>query len=139
MSNTYNNLKLLRKKLNLNQTDFGANLGWTIGVVKNLEAGITTLNELQVNLICKIYNVNKNWLVDGIGDMFANKENTDLNSFQEKYNLSISESQFLQNYLNLSQKERENLVITLSKLTDSTQNTPTILAVSSRNSSDEIE
>ncbi len=68
-----NRIKQLRKNLQLSQTDFGKNLSVGIGVIRNFEYGITTPNELQINNICLTYNVNREWLETGEGEMFRER------------------------------------------------------------------
>lgn len=64
-------IKELRKKLNLSQDDFGARLGVTRDVVSNIELNRAQIKPLMVDLICKTYKVNKEWLCSGEGDMFS--------------------------------------------------------------------
>lgn len=64
-------IKDFRKEIGLSQTDFGANIGVGIGVIRNFEAGYTVPSSVQIDLICKTYHVNRVWLETGEGDMFV--------------------------------------------------------------------
>lgn len=70
MSELKDRIKSLRNSLGLSQTEFGESLGAGIGVIKNLESGITTLKPAMSDLICRIYNVDPVWLETGEGEMF---------------------------------------------------------------------
>ena len=70
MSELKDRIKSLRNSLGLSQTEFGESLGAGIGVIKNLESGITTLKTAMSVLICRIYNVDPVWLETGEGEMF---------------------------------------------------------------------
>ena len=73
MSELKDRIKSLRNSLGLSQTEFGESLGAGIGVIKNLESGITTLKPAMSDLICRIYNVDPIWLETGEGEMFRKK------------------------------------------------------------------
>ena len=62
-------LKVLRKALHLSQTEFGSKLGVSIGVIRNLEYGLTTPSASQLDLIANVYGVNREWLETGEGEM----------------------------------------------------------------------
>lgn len=72
----------LRKSLGLSQTAFGQALGVGIGVIKNIEYKITDPKPDFLSLICKVYNVDPDWLETGEGEMFLpSDEVTDLFDF----------------------------------------------------------
>lgn len=63
-------IKAVRKSAKLSQTDFGARLGMGLGVVRNFESGITLPSDIQIELICNVFFVNREWLETGQGEMF---------------------------------------------------------------------
>ena len=63
-------IKILRKALGLSQTDFGTKIGVTRGVINNLDRGVTVLQEPLSSLICSVFNVRREWLESGSGEMF---------------------------------------------------------------------
>lgn len=63
-------IKILRKALGLSQTDFGTKIGVTRGVINNLDRGVTVLQEPLSSLICSVFNVRRDWLENGSGEMF---------------------------------------------------------------------
>lgn len=64
-------LKELRKKLGLRQREIAARLGVTTSSWGNFESGRAKLPRARLYQICKEFNVNEDWLVNGRGDMFA--------------------------------------------------------------------
>jgi transcriptional regulator with XRE-family HTH domain len=64
-------LKLIRKKLGLNQTEFAGRLGLRQTALSMVEVGATPLTDKNVKLICAAFNVNEGWLRTGRGEMFG--------------------------------------------------------------------
>lgn len=60
----------LRKSLNLSQTAFGERLGVSRDVIKNIDNNLVAPKPLLLQQICKEYNVNREWLETGEGEMF---------------------------------------------------------------------
>lgn len=67
-------IKQLRQSLNLSQDEFGAIFNIQKQMVSSLEKNKLKLNNEKLELLCSKYNVNINWLLCGIGDMFIKKE-----------------------------------------------------------------
>ena len=63
-------IRAIRKTVKLSQTEFGVRLGVGLGVIRNLEAGLTTPSEAQIDLMCNVFTVNPEWLESGRGEMF---------------------------------------------------------------------
>lgn len=57
----------------MTQTEFANGLGWSRGVVANLESYATEPKELQLGIICKVYHVSMAYLTSGTGDMFPSQ------------------------------------------------------------------
>lgn len=102
-----NRLKKLRKALNLNQTDFGNEIGISQITISNWESAKYELTYKSALLICDKFNVNIDWLMNGNGDMFkcTNQEVID-NLNQRLDGLSEAEIEFLRKWLQLSYEER---------------------------------
>ena len=104
-------IKKIRKEKHLSQTAFGAKIGVTLGVIKNLEQGKTTLCSPLLELMCSIYNVNENWLRTGEGNMFLKTQETPvLDELKKEYNLSPKATAILENFLKLSDKEQDEFI-----------------------------
>lgn len=62
---------LRKNTLKMSQTDFAESVGVSRGVIVNLESGATTPKPQFLDLIARVYNVNRDWLETGKGEMFA--------------------------------------------------------------------
>lgn len=63
-------IRLLRKELNLNQTDFGDRIGVTQSAIAGYEAGNRIPLDTVITSICREFNVSEKWLRNGEGEMF---------------------------------------------------------------------
>lgn len=63
-------IKLLRKALELNQTDFGARIGVKQGTVAAYESGARVPLGSVIVSICREFGVSESWLRSGEGEMF---------------------------------------------------------------------
>lgn len=71
--------KLIRKKEKLSQSEFGKMLGVSRDVIGNIEYGRVEPKLLLINHLCDVFNVNKEWLLYGTGEMYSiPKEDTEL-------------------------------------------------------------
>lgn len=65
-------LKKLRKDLDLTQQEFSDKIGIKRNTLATYESGRNKPIDAVINLICREFNVNEEWLRDGQGDMFRN-------------------------------------------------------------------
>ena len=66
-------IKEVRKARGLSQDEFGRRLGVTRGAVTNIELNKVEPKPLFVDLICREFDVNEEWLRTGKGEMFLPK------------------------------------------------------------------
>lgn len=66
-------IKEVRKARGLSQDEFGRRLGVTRGAVTNIELNKVEPKPLFVDLICREFDVNEEWLRTGAGPMFVEK------------------------------------------------------------------
>lgn len=64
----------LRKALKLNQVNFGAKVNLKQTSISELEKGVRPLPDRVIADICREYNVNEQWLREGVGPMFRPKK-----------------------------------------------------------------
>ena len=99
-------LKRLRKTLDLTQQDFADKIGSKRNTVAKYETGTNVPSTAVISSICRVFNVNEEWLRTGSGDMFS----------------PMSEDEELDNYIGrISGGEdtfKKNLLKALCKLTD---------------------
>ncbi len=67
-------IKLLRKTLKLNQTDFASSLGMTMRAIQKWEAGEVEIKISSLKLLEKVFNANIDWLINGTGSMFLDEK-----------------------------------------------------------------
>lgn len=85
--------KTLRIKLGLSQEDIGNRLTVTKSTISRLEKGINKFTERMIVSICREFNVNKEWLRYGTGEMFIqNINNTQGGIYMDNELLNILKS-----------------------------------------------
>lgn len=107
-------LKKLRKALDLTQQEFADRIGSKRNTVAKYETEANTPSAAVVSLICREFNVNEDWLRNGVGDMFLPTDrnadiakltkqllNEESDSFKNRFvsmlaNLTIEEWEFLE-------------------------------------------
>lgn len=60
----------LRKKMNLRQREFAEKVGVSTGTVGSWESGVNLPGEARIRVICSVFNVRREWLEHGEGEMF---------------------------------------------------------------------
>lgn len=63
-------IKEIRKSLNITQSDFGKQIGLTQSTINEIEHNRCNINDRHIISICSRFNVNEEWLRNGIGEMF---------------------------------------------------------------------
>lgn len=84
-------IKEVRKTLSLSQEEFGSRLGITGGGVSKIEKGVRNVTDQMVLAICREFNVNKIWLIEGHGEMF---EDDDMEFARAVNRVMFGESEF---------------------------------------------
>lgn len=119
-------LKKLRKTLDLTQQKFGERIGVKGNTIAQYELGRNEPIDAVVNLICREFNVNEEWLRTGEGDMFLPLDrnadiarltklllNEESDSFKNRFismlaNLSVEEWEFLERKaMELAEKKQD--------------------------------
>ena len=108
-------IKYLRKgTLHLTQIDFGKRIGIAGTTVTGWEKRNMNPSETALKMICNEFNVNYDWLVNGIGNIFI-ENNDSIESLKKDYDLEDSEVRVIKAFLNLNNFERKALVYYLEK------------------------
>ena len=75
-------IKAVRLALGMSQEEFGKRLGVTRGAITNIELNKVEPKPLFVDLICREFNVNEDWLKNGAEPMFLQRSrNEELSAF----------------------------------------------------------
>ena len=61
-------IKELRKSLELTLDKFSERIGISKGALSNIELGKRSVTDQMFKSICREFNVNEEWLRDGVGD-----------------------------------------------------------------------
>lgn len=78
-------LRLLRKELKLTQVELSNALGARDSLVGMWESGARPIPALRVEQICNKYNVNREWLETGVGEMFLPVVSEDTATAQRRF------------------------------------------------------
>ena len=122
-------VKILRQALGMSQTDFGAKIGVTRGVINNLDRGLTDLQDPLLSLICSVFNARREWLETGEGEMFEPEDaeapfydamgiitNDEPDSFRKRFVIALAElddagldamEQFIRNLIRDTGKKKD--------------------------------
>ena len=84
MSEMKDRLKELRKTLNLKQREVAEKLEVSTGQIGIWEAGTAELPRARIYQLCHEYNVRREWLETGEGEMFEEKGKVDLKDVDDK-------------------------------------------------------
>lgn len=98
-------IKQIRKSAGLNQSDFAASLGLSRNMIAQVETQKERFSDRSIRDLCRIYNVNEEWLRSGEGEPYMarpiNQQIAEfVNSTMEEVNDSV----------------RKRLILALSKL-----------------------
>lgn len=71
-------IRKLRKHLDLTQREFADKIGVRQNTVAQYEIGRNEPIDSVISLICREFNVNEEWLRNGTGEMFIEKDDEDI-------------------------------------------------------------
>ena len=63
-------IRMIRKKLNLTQAEFGNRIGLKSNTITSYETGARVPSDAALISICREYGASYNWLISGEGSMF---------------------------------------------------------------------
>lgn len=70
-------LKIIRQELGLSQEIFGKSINLSRSHIASLENGLRELTDRTISDICRVYDVNENWLRTGKDEMFKQLDRED--------------------------------------------------------------
>lgn len=111
-------VKEIRKALSLTLEKFGEKIGVQKSAVSKIERGDVILTDQMAKSICREFNVNYDYLVNGEGDMFSNLPQTILDELCVQYDLSDFDRSIVEMYISLSAEERECVKRKMIELVD---------------------
>lgn len=110
----YERIRELRKSyLKMSQTDFGEALGVSRSVIKNIELNALARPDQKlslIKLICKEFNVNEEWLLNGSEPMIIEPDVFSLDDFVKSHGMTDFELEIVKTYFELDPDIRTTLV-----------------------------
>ena len=70
-------LRAIRSALKLTQAEFAKSIELTRATIASYEGGYLDVSERTIKDICRVHNVNEQWLRTGDGPMFREQDNLD--------------------------------------------------------------
>ncbi|MBC5624971.1 helix-turn-helix transcriptional regulator [Clostridium sp. NSJ-49] len=111
-------IKEIRKAEKLTQTKFGDKLSVSRDVISSFESGRVEPKPIFLNYLCEIFNINKDWLLTGEGEMYKQLSAEEEFAFLIGH-IAASDNPKLKNLINiLSQIDNEqdlDLILNLCK------------------------
>ena len=87
MEQIKNRLKELRKRLGLKQRDVAERLEVSVGLIGAWECGSDTIPKTRIYQLCNEYNVSRDWLERGEGEMFVPVEESETDFAETMYSM----------------------------------------------------
>ena len=104
-----NRIKQLRRLLNLSQKDFSEKLGIGLSTLSMLEINKRKVLERHINLICKVFSINEDWLRYGTEPIFKNENKDEDNILKtlEKHGVKPYALTLIKTYIDMDDKSKE--------------------------------
>lgn len=99
----------IRKELGLTLEKFGEKLGVKKNAISQLENGRNALTDQMVKAICREYNVNYDYLMNGEGEMFDDLPQTVLDELCAQYDLDYLDRTLVEMYIEMPEQVRDYL------------------------------
>ena len=108
-------LKHLRTQLldeKFTMKSFGEQLGVSGDVIKNIEYNRVEVKDHMIKLICQTFNVNEEWLRNGVEPIFKEKENNNhhINELIKRYDINQDEIDIIKRFANLDENSRNKII-----------------------------
>lgn len=111
-------LRQIRKDMHETQTEFGTICGKTRSAIAAYESGKVIPDDAFIKLVCLKFNINENWIRDGVGEQYSIKDNNLLHQLCAKYALNQEEEHFISVFLKLNEVERNTMIKCMSLMTN---------------------
>lgn len=100
-------IKQLRKTLGFTQQEFAERIGVKRNTIAQYETGRNEPIGSVLNLICKEYNVNPDWLRNGSGEMFIEPATFSLDEYAQANKLNKTEISIIRGFMELNPDTRQ--------------------------------
>ncbi|MCI2001124.1 MAG: helix-turn-helix domain-containing protein [Clostridia bacterium] len=104
-------IKLLRKEyLKLTQEEFASKIKISRANLGSIETKRINVTDRVISDICKEFNVNKDWILNGSEPIFIKPEKFSLDAFVKEHNMSDLELEIIKKYFELEPSVRKKLL-----------------------------
>lgn len=103
-------VKQLRQTLRLSGEKFGSRIGLSRFAISNIENGKNNLTDQTILSICRVYNVNEDWLRTGQGEMFVSTTQISLDELISSRTVDDLEIDILKAYFSLPKDLRKQAI-----------------------------
>lgn len=114
-----NRLKELRDSLDLNQREFSKKINISQSTLAMLENGQRVLRDIHISQICNEFNVNEEWLRNGVGEMFILTDTVSLDEYAQRNKLTPLETEIIKGYMELDSEVRQKMMDRLKTIFNS--------------------
>lgn len=118
-------IKKIRKELDLTQQKFADKLGVKRNTIAMYEMGKTLPSKQTITSICREFNVNEEWLINGVGEMFKAAPSDVLDQLAYKYHLSESDYVMVEKFVNMRPESRRAIFDYMQEVTAAFANNDT--------------
>lgn len=113
---------LIRKANNLTQTEFAERLNTTRPKIAAYELNRVNFDSAFIDYICKVFNINNNWLIMGQGEMLNENIEAFVTGQSQKYGLSLNEEDTVKAFFHLPSEKRRKINKYVRALIDTAYN-----------------
>lgn len=103
-------IKVVRESLGMSQETFASELGLKRNSISLIENGKRNPSERTLNDISKKFDININWLKDGLGEKDLEPSSFSLDEYAKQNNLSALEFDIMKGYMELDKDLRKSLM-----------------------------
>ena len=101
MANINERVKIARKTMGLNQSEFASRIGVTATTISRIEKNKRGLTKQMIYTICNEYRINEIWLRTGAGEMTTESDDAILDALKDEFSLDDIEIKIIKAYIKL--------------------------------------
>lgn len=105
-----NRIKRVRLESGLNMDKFGEKLGVSKSAVSQWESGANKISDMMIKSICREFDINEEWLRDGIEPMRLPADSFSLDDFIKSKGATGLELELIKTYFELDPQIRQTVI-----------------------------
>lgn len=115
----YERIKYFRKEVKkMTQGEFAKEINLSRSNLGNIETGTVALTDRVFNSICSRFNLSREWLRTGTGDMYRESESSIVQAVADQYNLTPAQRCLMEMFLAMDEEKREALATSFFDLVE---------------------